>query len=638
MQWKHVKAPAALSAFVTGVKRSAVDARDFLAHDIFDLQHAHYKKEAEKEAAKQKDAVENSNETNESKLHHLVSKPAEYLHKLAQLFPHIGRLQHSKDALADTETKEAKNVIADTETKDAAADVIAGAHHHATEPYVIDELPSSWNCFDAHGTTTIALNDVYDQGATNECVAYSFCILAEFQIYHRSPELYKNGIRFSPKRLYSLRRNCLEEGMSGRDCVELSCRKGFVEFHTYEKHQDIDRELNRLAKECEKTKDSIKNAQLVKGYSGNSMREQYNKKLRTLETELLNKQKELDDIVFTIQDQDAGASENKHCYAKVSTVDSLKKSIYFNGPCPSILPFYPVAQGDKFWIPADGHQKNGDLGHCISFIGWDDTKRSFLIRNSWGKKYNANAKYPGHAFLPFEHIEQNIPWEIWTIFYNGKDHLRFVQEKLAGSCMGGVKVQETVNQPQNLVIESEVVVEQLKSEEEPKYNQQEIQEQKYKQQEMEEVKQSEIQLEEQKVPELQLQESVELIPQNQSLLENVGSYQNQVEQQAQNVPDSVLNNVFEPRDDNNTKFYDESVSSITRPNTFSQKYNLHNLIAQRQSNNSIVQTHVYMAQSKSEISNSESNKSEKKEQVAGKSANQSSWFDFSNFCPSFCYK
>nr|QFG73860.1 MAG: hypothetical protein [Megaviridae environmental sample] len=69
----------------------------------------------------------------------------------------------------------------------------------------------------------------------------------------------------------------------------------------------------------------------------------------------------------------------KH-YARVYTINGLKKSLMTNGCCFIAFPCYN--RGTRMWKD-DGSEKLG--GHAMTVIGW--TKDGFIIRNSWGVRW-----------------------------------------------------------------------------------------------------------------------------------------------------------------------------------------------------------------------------------------------------------
>ena len=51
-------------------------------------------------------------------------------------------------------------------------------------------------------------------------------------------------------------------------------------------------------------------------------------------------------------------------------------------------------------------------GHCIVIVGYDDVKKSFLMRNSWGKNWGLN----GHFWMPYREVLNNkISSDFWVI-------------------------------------------------------------------------------------------------------------------------------------------------------------------------------------------------------------------------------
>ncbi len=69
-----------------------------------------------------------------------------------------------------------------------------------------------------------------------------------------------------------------------------------------------------------------------------------------------------------------------------------------------------VAQTGIVPIPASGETVLG--GHCVLAVGYDDTKRIFIIRNSWGTDWGLN----GYCMMPYEYlIRPALASDFWTI-------------------------------------------------------------------------------------------------------------------------------------------------------------------------------------------------------------------------------
>jgi C1A family cysteine protease len=61
-------------------------------------------------------------------------------------------------------------------------------------------------------------------------------------------------------------------------------------------------------------------------------------------------------------------------------------------------------------MPTTGEKIVG--GHCVVAVGYDDTKRAFIIRNSWGTTWGIK----GYCFMPYEYlITANLASDFWTI-------------------------------------------------------------------------------------------------------------------------------------------------------------------------------------------------------------------------------
>ena len=94
-----------------------------------------------------------------------------------------------------------------------------------------------------------------------------------------------------------------------------------------------------------------------------------------------------------------------HCirsYARVTTLEQLKKSLWMNGPCLIAFPVYNY--GLKMWKQDENQEFSG--GHAMTVVGYDDD--GFIIRNSWGENWGDN----GYCIYPYS--EWGSHWEIWT--------------------------------------------------------------------------------------------------------------------------------------------------------------------------------------------------------------------------------
>lgn len=71
----------------------------------------------------------------------------------------------------------------------------------------------------------------------------------------------------------------------------------------------------------------------------------------------------------------------------------------------------------KGLIPAPSGSIIG--GHAVLFVGYDDTKRVFKFKNSWGKNWGDK----GYGYLPYSYLLTGSLVDLWTIYgqeYNDK--------------------------------------------------------------------------------------------------------------------------------------------------------------------------------------------------------------------------
>lgn len=61
-------------------------------------------------------------------------------------------------------------------------------------------------------------------------------------------------------------------------------------------------------------------------------------------------------------------------------------------------------------VPKAGEKREG--GHAVLVVGYDDTKESLIIRNSWGEDWGED----GYGYLPYAFIEDpKLSGDFWTI-------------------------------------------------------------------------------------------------------------------------------------------------------------------------------------------------------------------------------
>lgn len=119
---------------------------------------------------------------------------------------------------------------------------------------------------------------------------------------------------------------------------------------------------------------------------------------------------------------------NKGCYKiakdnKAIKYERLNRSLYdFKSCLASGFPFVggiaiygsfqskEVAKTGMVPMPNTNEKYYG--GHAILFMGYDDDKQCFIVRNSWGNKWGDN----GHFYLPYEYLlNRNLSDDFWVI-------------------------------------------------------------------------------------------------------------------------------------------------------------------------------------------------------------------------------
>jgi len=94
-------------------------------------------------------------------------------------------------------------------------------------------------------------------------------------------------------------------------------------------------------------------------------------------------------------------------YNYIVKLDTIKIALFNNGPVMAILPVYNSTS--MFW-KKNTTINNTDIGyHCITLVGYDDTNKQLLIRNSWGTNWGMG----GYTWFPYSDFD--IIVESWTL-------------------------------------------------------------------------------------------------------------------------------------------------------------------------------------------------------------------------------
>lgn len=206
------------------------------------------------------------------------------------------------------------------------------------------------------------LQKIRNQGGQGTCYAQSAACMKEWQE--------KIDEYFSPQFFYNNRENDNDDGMYGRDVMKLLmeigiCKEGTYPYGRVENKKYIPR---KVYKEAEKYR--IKS------------------------------------------------------YARVNSIDDLKRSLFKNGPCLIALPVYNY--GPEFWRP---QLENYNIlgGHAVTVIGYDE--EGFILRNSWSKKW------ADKGYTKYKYKDWGYHWEIWTTVDIDNDEVYVPPKKKRFLCL-----------------------------------------------------------------------------------------------------------------------------------------------------------------------------------------------------------
>lgn len=108
-----------------------------------------------------------------------------------------------------------------------------------------------------------------------------------------------------------------------------------------------------------------------------------------------------------------------HAFAKIDSMEGLRRAVYQHGPCYILLPMFNYSK--KFWKNKSRLKMIGH--HALTVFGYDED--GFILRNSWDKTWNKN----GYTLLPYD--EWNYVIECWTALDNNynKDLSKTIEKK-----------------------------------------------------------------------------------------------------------------------------------------------------------------------------------------------------------------
>src|SRR5262249_39263695 len=90
---------------------------------------------------------------------------------------------------------------------------------------------------------------------------------------------------------------------------------------------------------------------------------------------------------------------------KIPTVPQLKTALLEHGPLVVL-----VRVTDAFKAYRGGvfnERERGEVNHAVTLIGWDDSKKAWLIQNSWGSDWGTKIRLDNTDFGGFMWIAWN---------------------------------------------------------------------------------------------------------------------------------------------------------------------------------------------------------------------------------------
>jgi len=103
-------------------------------------------------------------------------------------------------------------------------------------------------------------------------------------------------------------------------------------------------------------------------------------------------------------------------YHRILTVDEMRACLAEGYPFAFGFSVYEsfdsqeVAQTGVVNMPQKSEQQLG--GHAVLCVGYDDSHKRFIVRNSWGQNWGMK----GHFTMPYDYLaDRNLSDDLWTI-------------------------------------------------------------------------------------------------------------------------------------------------------------------------------------------------------------------------------
>lgn len=109
-----------------------------------------------------------------------------------------------------------------------------------------------------------------------------------------------------------------------------------------------------------------------------------------------------------------------HSYYSMTTLTELKTCLangqcfVFGFNCYDYFQSQQMADTGVLLMPTTSETVQG--GHAVMAIGYDDTQKRFLIKNSWGKKWGLKGIYDGYFTMPYDYMTNpDLASDFWTV-------------------------------------------------------------------------------------------------------------------------------------------------------------------------------------------------------------------------------
>jgi len=119
-------------------------------------------------------------------------------------------------------------------------------------------------------------------------------------------------------------------------------------------------------------------------------------------------------------------------YARLKTIPEMKRSLVINGPFIAGIDVYESWFTDKVsrtgMIPMPKKSDQYQGGHAVCIIGYDDTKKLFKFKNSWGNGWGNG----GYGHLTYDYMKQYCvdAWSATDLIKNPMALVKRIEEVL----------------------------------------------------------------------------------------------------------------------------------------------------------------------------------------------------------------